>query len=107
MRNNNKAANRCKTSEKLKSFDQFGQPFTIKLTKDGKTEVRSVLGASLSLFMIIMLLAYAGYKTKIFIERSTNTISEAVLRNHFSYEEKFTADHGLMVVAGTSSALPP
>ena len=78
----------------------------MRLANDGKTEVKSVLGASLSLLMIILLLIYTGYKSKIFIEKSKSTITEAVMKKFYSQEDEFSADHGLMIVAGMTSELP-
>ena len=64
----------------------------MRLTSDGKTQVKSLIGASLSVLMIMMVLAYAGYKSKIFIEKSRRNLTEAILRSYYTQDDQFTND---------------
>ena len=60
---------RCDIGEKVKSFDQFGQSFQFRLDSSGETEVKSFCGASLTMFIKILLFVYVAYKFNFLLER--------------------------------------
>ena len=69
--------------------------------------IKSQFGAALTVILNLVLLAYIAYKSKIFLERSGVTIIEAEVRKHYTQEDKFTTEQGLMVAAGMALEVPP
>ena len=58
-------------------MDRFGESFTMKF-EGGKTELKSITGATLSILLIIVLLGYTGLKVDNLIRRSQIDIISAV-----------------------------
>ena len=54
----------CSFNEKLLSFDQFGQPYQMQIDEK-RNALPSKMGSFYSIFLLIVLVAYAGYKTSI------------------------------------------
>ena len=53
-----------KCNEKLLSFDQFGQPYTMQID-EGRSALPSKMGLFCSILVLIVLIVYAGYKISI------------------------------------------
>ena len=80
-----------KFDEKLLSIDQFGQSFTMQIG-EGKTALRSKLGAFCSFLLVIILIIYAGYKVSILEGKKNVDIIQAVKENHFDNDYVFGAE---------------
>ena len=54
----------CNFKEKFLSYDQFGQPYIMQID-ERKSALPSKMGSFCSILLLIVLVAYAGYKFSI------------------------------------------
>ena len=54
----------CSFNEKLLSYDQFGQPYIMQID-ERRSALPSKMGCLCSILLLIVLVAYAGYKISI------------------------------------------
>ena len=54
----------CNFNEKFLSYDQFGQPYIMQID-EGRSALPSKMGSFCSTFLLIVLIAYAGFKVSI------------------------------------------
>ena len=63
-----------KLKEKALIVDSFGKPFTF-LLPDGQKMYRSLLGALLTVFILIVVFFYALYKLQLLIDKEEATVT--------------------------------
>jgi hypothetical protein len=63
--------------ENYKILDYFGQP--IHLTWKGKREYRTMLGATLSIALFVIMLVYSGYRLSYMFNRQNPNVSKTTL----------------------------
>ena len=64
---------RYKLKDAFKSIDFFGEE--VKLTYKGRAKFKSIFGAVVSLVMIGIMVAYAGYRLKNIVEKQNLVIT--------------------------------
>ena len=69
-------------SKRLIKIDSFGQPFRFTLP-DKSREFQTVPGSICTIFMFMMLLIFAGYKTNVLIERREYSVLQEVFEYHY------------------------
>ena len=70
--------------EKVKGLDKFGQSFNFGLGPSGETEIKSFCGATLTIFVSVVMLVYTVYKIDFLIERQGAQIVQTFREKHFS-----------------------
>ena len=92
-------------SQTVKSLDQFGQEFRMKLP-EGASSLQSLTGSVFSILLLVLISAYAFQKYIVLIDRKDTYVMEAEEVNVYDYAYKFTEDeHQLAFAAGLSSYL--
>ena len=86
----------CGFNERLLRQDQFSQAFQIRID-EGKDALPSMTGALCSILLLIILLAYAGYKISILEGKKSIDIIQAVIENHFDEKHSFGGEQGLNI----------
>ena len=89
-------------------FDVYKQPFRL-LLPDGKNEYRTFAGSVLSLFTILVVIFYGGFKLQILMGRDAYKVQVQDKDLVFSDTEKFGSDMGFNVAAAISGVdeVPP
>ena len=75
-------------------FDQFGKSFGLRLDR-GRDRLPSKLGTFCSFFLLITLVAYAGYKVSILEGKKKVDILTSVSKDHFDEKYTFGGEQGL------------
>ena len=97
---------RCDFGQKLQESDQFGQTFKIYLD-EGKGALPSKAGALCRLLLLLVMIAYTGYKTSILSGKKSIDIMQAVKENHFDDTHVFSAKQGLNTAVGVYQTNDP
>ena len=84
-------------------FDLYKQPFRL-LLPDGKNEYRTFVGATLSLFTIVIVLIYGSFKIQQLVDLEDYKVQLREEDDAFKDNEKFGFDDGFAVAAGIVSA---
>ena len=71
-------------------MDRFGQSFTMKF-EGGKTELKSMTGAILSILLIIILLSYTALKVDNLIRRRQVDIISAINEDFYEDDDQVGA----------------
>ena len=66
------AKKRCKSGFEIKSLDQFGVP--IQMNIHGDSMIRNNFGATVSICLFVLLLAYSVKQASLVAQRSSNII---------------------------------
>ena len=91
---------KCHLGQKLLEQDKFGQSPKMRLD-GGKDALPSHMGALCSIVLLILLVAYAGYKVSVLEGRKAVDILQAIHEDHFDGSYVFGAEQGLnFAVAG-------
>lgn len=80
-----------KLGNKLLNLDKFGEAFNVQIEKDRLT-LPSRMGAACSIFFIIILLIFMGYKVHIMQSKGDIDIISAVQENYFESTFEFGGD---------------
>ena len=92
------ASHRSKCGSKIKSIDQFGQAYRMKLN-ESEMKKFSFMGAMLTIMLFTMLLTFAISKLLAWKHKKDVDIMGAIVENAFDYTFKFGADKGFFVAA--------
>ena len=84
----------CNINEKFLSYDQFGQPYELKIGEK-RSALPSKMGSFCSILLLVVLFAYAGYKASILEGKKKVDIVQAVQENYFDDSYVFGAEQGL------------
>ena len=87
---------------KMLAVDLFKRPFKL-LMPGGDDEYRTFLGSLISIFILCLILGFAGYKLGDLIEFNDYKLQEAEQENFFKANETFTAEQGFQVAACITS----
>ena len=79
----------------------FGRPFRMKLD-DGQIELKSYMGASLSILLIFISLIFTLTKVETLWNKHDVDIMSALDENVIDFNQKFTVEDGLFVAAAIS-----
>ena len=80
---------RCATAgQTLLGYDKFGEKYGLHLD-EGKDALPSKMGAICSIVLMIILIAYTGYKISIFGGKKSVDILQAVSKYHFDSDHTF------------------
>ena len=104
MKTENSKKNRhvCHLGQKLRQYDQFGQPYNIRID-EGKVVLTSAIGGICTLFLMFILLAYAGYKVSVLLGKSNSNVFQALSRDYFDETAVMDADQDLKVAIAVYS----
>ena len=95
----------CKTSrshcKSFSSVDLFGDRFSMHLDK-GQSELKSILGAFFSMFVIVVMLLYTNLKLDVLINKKDIDVLSVVQENFFSPTDNFTYTDGFNIAVGFS-----
>ena len=83
-------------------FDLYKQPFRL-LLPDEKDMYRTLAGALLTIFSVVLVLVYAGYKVGILVSLSDYKIQVRTQERYFDMNERFDQNLGLMIGASIPS----
>ncbi len=97
---------RKQVKEQFKSFDIFGQ--SVNFTWNGEDQFKTTWGASVSLLITLMMLAYTLYRFYYFVERENPTVSRTTLIRTVEEDEPFNPmEKGFEFAFGLKALLPP
>ena len=71
-----------KVGEKALILDSFGKPFTF-LLPDGKKSYKSLMGAILTVLLVLTMAVYGVYKWQILIDREEAVVSLNILNDYW------------------------
>ena len=94
--NNASATKKCNVGEKLLEYDKFGSSFGMSLDQ-GKETLPSKMGTFCTFFLLIVLIAYTGYKINILEGKKSVDILQAVDKDHFDENDTFGSEQGLNI----------
>ena len=94
-------ADRCQQG--MLRLDLYKQPFRL-LLPDGKNEYRTFVGATLSLFTVVIVLIYGSFKIQQLVDLEDYKVQLRQEDDAFGETEKFGFDEGFVVAAGILSA---
>ena len=90
--NKESESKRCATvGQKLLGYDRFGEKYGLRLD-DGKDALPSKMGTLCSIALLIIMVAYTGYKVSILKDRKSVDILQAVSKYHFDGDHAFRGD---------------
>ena len=93
--NKDSESKRCATvGQKLLGYDRFGEKYGLRLD-DGKDALPSKMGTVCSIVLLIILVAYTGYKVSILGGKKSVDILQAVSKHHFDSDHAFGGEQGL------------
>ena len=92
-----------KVKEKALMVDSFGKPFSFMLP-NGQKMYRSLVGAVLTVIIIVSILLYALYKWQLLIDKDEAQISLTIEESYYrSNESSFTRAGGFHLAVGILS----
>ena len=80
----------CNFKERMLSYDQFGQPYKMQID-ESRSALPSKMGSFFSILLLIVLVAYAGYKVFILEGKKKIDIIQAVQEDYFDDSYVFSA----------------
>ena len=101
-KNSEKRSSVCHLGQKLRKFDQFGQHYDIQI-EEGKATMTSAVGGICTLLLVLLLLAYAGYKGSVLLGKTNFNLVQAVSRDYFDETDVMGAEQDLKVAVAIYS----
>lgn len=92
--------------QRLLAQDQFSEQFNLRVD-DKQDKLPSKIGALCTYLMVLVLLAYTGYKVDVQLARKSTNIVQAVEEDKFDENSVFGADQGLNIAVGVFSLKNP
>ena len=90
---------RCNVGQKIQKYDQFGQYYNLKI-EAGRTVLTSAVGGLCSFVLMLLTLAYFGYKMSVLVGKTNVNLVKTVQENYYDKTYIFDADKGLNFAVG-------
>ena len=91
---------RCQKSSLV--FDMYRKPFRL-LLPDEKPQYRTLVGAVLTIFTLIITLSYTSWKLLVMFEQTEFKIQAHDQENYYDFEEEFGTNEGFALAAAITS----
>ena len=101
-KNRERRSSACHLSQKLRKYDQFGQFYSIQI-EEGKVVMTYTIGGICSLLLVVILLAYAGYKVSVLLGKTNVNIVQAVSKDYFDEADVMGSEQDLKVAVALYS----
>ena len=103
---NEKVTKKCKFGDKLQKYDQFGQQFNLMID-EGRGVLPSKMGTFCSIFLLILMIIFTGYKISVLQGKKSIDIVQAVKEKHFDASYVFGADQGFNIAVAVFNPMIP
>ena len=100
--------NNCAGSfeKKFLDLDKFGQAFVFNI-EQGRSSLRSKIGASCSIIFITILIVFTGYKINIMKQKQQIDVLSVIQENIIDESDVFDAQKGFNVAAAVFNSFNP
>ena len=94
--NSESNSKKCNIGEMLLDKDKFGQSYALHL-EEGKAKLPSKMGTFCSFLLLMIMIAYTGYKVSILEGKKSVEVLQVLEKDHFDDNDSFGANQGLNV----------
>lgn len=91
---------------KLQELDSFGQTYSTRID-EGRDKLQSKMGAFCRLFLLLTVLVYGGYKSKVLLGTESVDVRSVIVENHFNSSYVFGFSQGLNIAAAMVNPKDP